>query len=79
MLALVSKKLLLLEQKGIESLMDIAETQSLKIMYHLPAAKINNILMGNVKNLDVVMPLYNLIEYSKNCKDSRQPVELLWR
>ena len=28
--------------------------------------KINNILIGNVEDLDIVMPMYNLIKYSKN-------------
>ena len=29
-------------------------------------SKINNVLIENVEDLDVVMPMYNLIEYSKN-------------
>ena len=29
-------------------------------------SKINNTFIGNVKDLDVVMPMYNLLEYSKN-------------
>ena len=29
-------------------------------------SKINIILIDNVENVDVVMPMYNLIEYSKN-------------
>ena len=28
--------------------------------------KINNIKIDNAENLDVVMPMYNLLEYSKN-------------
>ena len=28
--------------------------------------KINNILINNAENLDIVMPMYHLIEYSKN-------------
>ena len=28
--------------------------------------KINNVLIDNAKDLDVEMPMYNLIEYSKN-------------
>ena len=31
-------------------------------------SKINNTLIDNEKDLDTVMPLYNLIEYSKNCR-----------
>ena len=31
-------------------------------------SKINNILIGNAGDLDFVMPMYNLIEYSKNCR-----------
>ena len=30
--------------------------------------KINNTLTGNVEDLDIVMPMYNLFEYSKNYK-----------
>ena len=29
-------------------------------------SKIDNTLIGNVESLDVAMPMYNLIEYSKN-------------
>ena len=29
-------------------------------------SKINNVLMDNAEDLDVVMPMYNLLEYSKN-------------
>ena len=29
-------------------------------------SKINNVLIDNVEDLDVVMPMYNLLEYSKN-------------
>ena len=29
-------------------------------------SKINNVLIDNAEDLDVVMPMYNLIEYSKN-------------
>ena len=29
-------------------------------------SKINNVLFDNVEDLDVVMPMYNMLEYSKN-------------
>ena len=29
-------------------------------------SKINNVLIDNAEDLDVVMPMYNLLEYSKN-------------
>ena len=29
-------------------------------------SKINNVLTDNAKDLDVVMPMYNLLEYSKS-------------
>ena len=29
-------------------------------------SKINNVFIDNAEDLDVVMPIYNLIEYSKN-------------
>ena len=31
-------------------------------------AKISNVLIGNLEDLDIVMPMYNLTEYSKNYK-----------
>ena len=31
-------------------------------------SKINNVLIDNAEDLNVVMPMYNLLEYSKNCK-----------
>ena len=30
-------------------------------------SKINNVLIDNAEDLDVLMPMYNLLEYSKNC------------
>ena len=30
-------------------------------------AKINNTFIDNAEDLDVVMPMYNLLEYSGNC------------
>ena len=29
-------------------------------------SKINNVLIGNAEDLDIVMPMYNFLEYSKN-------------
>ena len=29
-------------------------------------SRINNVLIDNAEDLDVVMPMYNLLEYSKN-------------
>ena len=29
-------------------------------------SKINNVLIENAEDLDIVMPMYNLIDYSKN-------------
>ena len=31
-------------------------------------SKINGMKIDNAKDLDVVMPMYNLLEYSKNCR-----------
>ena len=31
-------------------------------------SKINGVKIDNVEDLDVVIPMYNLLEYSKNCK-----------
>ena len=42
--------------------------------------KINGIKIDNAEHLDVVMPMYNLLEYSKNYKkNNRKLVELLER
>ena len=38
-------------------------------------SKINNLLIDNAGDLDFVMPMYNLIEYSKNY---RKTTESLW-
>ena len=34
-------------------------------------SKINNTQIGNVEDIDVVMPIYNLIEYSDNYSEIR--------
>ena len=46
----------------------IIETLLWKIMLHLFLLykKINGTLTDNTEDFDVVMPMYNLIEYSKN-------------
>ena len=38
-------------------------------------SKINNVLIDNAEDLDVVMPMYNLLEYSKNY---RKATRRLW-
>ena len=38
-------------------------------------SKINNILIDNAEDLDIVMPMYNLLEYSKNYSKT---TESLW-
>ena len=35
-------------------------------------SKINNTLIDNAEDLDVVMPMYNLLEYSKNYKKQQE-------
>ena len=40
-------------------------------------SKINNLLINNAEDLDVVMPMYNLLEYSKN-KKNRKTKGSLW-
>ena len=43
-------------------------------------SKINGVQFDNAEDLDVVMPMYNLLQYSKNYrKNNRQLVELLQR
>ena len=41
--------------------------------------KINGVEIDNAKDLDVVMPMYNLLEYSKNYRKTTEFVELLQR
>ena len=33
-------------------------------------SQINNTLIGNAEDLDILMPMYNLIKYSKNYSDT---------
>ena len=35
-------------------------------MFRLCISKINSTLLDNVENLDIVMPMYNLLEYSQS-------------
>ena len=42
-------------------------------------SKINNVLIDNAEDIDIVMPMYNLFEYSKNYKKNRKFLELLQR
>ena len=46
-------------------------------MHHLSIAfqKINGVKIDNAEDLDVVMPMYNLLEYIKNHKKAR---DSLW-
>ena len=38
-------------------------------------SKINNVLIGNAEDLNIVLPMYNLIEY---CKNYRNTTGSLW-
>ena len=42
-------------------------------------SKINGVQIDNAEDFDVVMPMYNLLEYSKNYKKQQAVVELLQR
>ena len=42
-------------------------------------SKINGVQIDNAEDLDVVMPMYNLLEYSKNYKKQQAVMELLQR
>ena len=49
----------------------------MQIIIHLKE-KINGVKIDNPEDLDVVMPMYNLLEYSKNFKkNNRKLVKLL--
>ena len=40
-------------------------------------SKISNTFVDNAENLNIVMPMYDLLEYSGNCSMTRKFVELL--
>ena len=44
------------------------KSETLKIMLHLDQciSKINNTFIDNIEDLDVAIPMYNLLEYSDN-------------
>ena len=42
-------------------------------------SKINNVLIDKAEVLDVVMPMYNLLEYSVNYRKTTESLELLQR
>ena len=58
-----------LPKDGNRILIDI-RNRSLTFKNNAPftncASKINNVLIDNAEDLDIVMPMYNLLEYSKN-------------
>ena len=55
--------------KGIITVTDPNNAKRNKeITFKTNAPKINGIKIDNAEDLDVVMPMYNLLEYSKNYK-----------
>ena len=66
---LLLKELLLFRQKTIEPLV-----RNLILKNNAPfvkcISKINNVLINNPKDLNIVMSMYNLIEYSKNYSET---------
>ena len=40
-------------------------------------SKINNVLIDKAKDLDVLMPMYNLLEYSKKLQKNNRNIEKL--
>ena len=42
-------------------------------------SKINGVKIDNAEDLDVVMPMYNLLEYSKNCKKTTDSLSNYYR
>ena len=42
-------------------------------------SKINNVLIDNAVDLDIVMPMYNLLEYSKNCRKTTESFRNYYR
>ena len=62
---LLPKELLLLQDQN-----NVAYDEKLAFKYYAPfiscISKINNTLIDNSEDLDLVMSMYNLLEYSKN-------------
>ena len=52
---------------------DVRENFSIKnnVLFTNCISKINKVLIDNAEDLDVIMPLYNLLEYSKNYRKTR--------
>ena len=51
------------------------EEKKAKIMHINCIAKIGGVQINNAEDLDVVMPMYNLLEYSRNYKKT---TDSLW-
>ena len=49
------------------------------MLYLLVALKINNTLIDNAEDLNIAMPMYNLIEYSKNYRKTTDSLENYYR
>ena len=68
---LLRKELLLLQNQIMQN-----ETKELHIKTNVPfincIPKINCVQIDNADDLDVVMPMYNLLEYSKNYRKKKQ-------
>ena len=51
---------------------DFCETRVLQFKNNAPfincTSKINGVQIDNAEDLDIVMPMYNLLEYNKNYK-----------
>ena len=66
--------LLLLLQEQKEQMMKTEKNRSLAFKNNAPftacISKINNGLIDNAEDLDVVIPMYNLIEHSKNYREA---------
>ena len=63
---IVFKGTIIIEVRNIKDI----KNRSLALKSNTPftscISKINNVLIGNAEDLDIVMPMYNLIEYSEN-------------
>ena len=66
MLILLSKELLLLKNQIIMSMLKKLVFTKKNAPFISRIRKINNTLIDDAEDLDIVMPMYNLIEYSKN-------------
>ena len=70
MYVLLFKKLLLLHTRNNNIDRKNKSLEKIDDPFISCISKINNVLTGNAEDLNIVLPMYNLIEYSKNYRNT---------